>query len=434
MLPKILLGVGIFAAFFSVLIFSGKIPGIGNVKDTPKGEVALWGTLPETQMNAIIQQFNPQAKTYRVTYREVREEDFDRTLLEALANGTGPDLILAPYQTLLSETSRIYPFPIASLGEAQFKDVYIDGASILFTPSGALALPVSVEPMVLFYNRTLFSKHGIINPPEYWDEVSFDVPKLTLQNNKGQFVESGIALGAPNTPYAKDIIMAVVAQLGQVPVLKQYDTMGKAYLNVIANQPVTQEGDVFPLSAAVRFFAQFADPTQKTYTWNQFMGNADDQFVAEKLAMYIGYSGELETLRARNPRAEIEMSAFPQTKEYTTFATGMRMYGIAAMRSSKNPTVALTVEGQFAGAGISPSISAIVGGVPALRSYAATPGLSSVIAKGMLVARGWQDRFSDRSTAYVSTMISDVLNNRMSVTDAANTFVSRMQDLYTPLK
>jgi hypothetical protein len=42
MLPKILLGVGIFAAFFSVLIFSGKIPGIGNVKDTPKGEVALW--------------------------------------------------------------------------------------------------------------------------------------------------------------------------------------------------------------------------------------------------------------------------------------------------------------------------------------------------------------------------------------------------------
>ena len=97
MLSKILLGIGVFSAFFAILIFSGKIPGIGNKEDAPKGEVVLWGTFPETQMNAVVQQFNPQAKTYRITYREVSEKDFSRALLEALANGTGPDLILAPY-------------------------------------------------------------------------------------------------------------------------------------------------------------------------------------------------------------------------------------------------------------------------------------------------------------------------------------------------
>ncbi len=431
MVSKILLGFGVFAALFSVLVFSGKIPGLGPKETAPQGEVILWGTLPETQMNEIIQAFNPQAKTYRVTYREVREENLNQKLLEALANGVGPDLIMAPYQTILANASRVYPFPIQ---EKQFKDNYVDGASVLYSPYGALALPVSVEPMVLFYNRTLFSKHSIINPPAYWDEVTAVTPLLTMQNNRGQFIESGIALGSPNTPYTKDILMAIVAQLGQIPVLQQYNSAGEVYASVIANEPVTEGGDILPLTSATRFFTQFADPTQKTYSWNQYMGNAEDYFVAEKLAMYIGYSGELGTLRARNPRAEIEMTSFPQTRGYNTFATGMRMYGIATLRTSRNPNTALTVQSQFAGGGISPSISAIVGGVPAFRAYAATQGLSSVIASSMLVARGWQDSFQGQSTMHINTMISDILNNRQSVSDAVTTFTARLQDLYTPIK
>lgn len=434
MLSKIFLGVGLFATVFAVLIFSGKL-SIGNKQATPQGEVILWGTFPESQMNGIVQEFNPKAKTYRVTYREIAEDVFDQKLVEALANGNGPDMIMAPYQTILGQSARIYPFPITSLSEKAFKDTYIDGAaSAFYGLYGATALPVSVEPMVLFYNRTLFSKHGIINPPQYWDELSTIVPTLTLMNNNGQFVESGIALGAPNTPYMKDILMAIVAQLGQVPVLKQYDQSGAPYLTVIANEPVTTGGDVLPLSSSVRFFAQFADPTQKTYSWNQFAGNADDLFVAEKLAMYLGYSGELQTLRARNPRAEIEMTGLPQTRNYNTFATGMRMYGIATLKTSKNLTAALMTEAQFAGGEVSPKLATIVGGVPALRSFASAPGLSPVISKGMLVARGWQDKFSKQSTDYASTMISDILNNRQTLTDAVSIFVSRLQDLYSPLK
>ncbi len=433
MVSKILLGVGLFATIFAMLIFSGKID-IGNKKDTPQGEVLMWGTLPEVEMNAIVQEFNPQAKTYRVVYREVREDVFNQKLLEALANGTGPDLILAPYQIIISQVSRIYPMPVASLGEKEFKDGYVGGASVFYTPYGALALPVSIEPMVLFYNRTLFSKHGIINPPVDWDDVVKIVPGLTQKDSKGQFIESGIALGAPNTPYAKDIIMAIVSQLGQIPVLPQYNQMGELYMSVIANEPVTEESSIYPLTSVTQFFTQFADPTQSTYSWNEFQGKADDMFVAEKLAMYIGYSGELGTLRARNPRAEIEMAGFPQSRGNNTFATGMRMYGIATLKSSKNPSVAFVVEGQFAGVGISPSIASIVGGVPAFRNYASTPGLSSVIASSMLVARGWHDIYFDKSTNYISMMISDVLNNRQGVTDAANSFVARLQDLYTPIK
>ena len=431
MLRNILLGVGVFAALFSILIFSGKLP-IGNKANTPQGEVVLWGTFPEESINPIIQSFNPQAKTYRVTYREVRENVFSQTLLEALANGTGPDMILAPHQIILAQSSRLYPFPVTSLSEKNFKDTFVDGATILLSPYGALALPVSVEPLVLFYNRTLLSKHGIASPPQYWDEVLKFAPLLSVKDNKGQFLESGIDLGASNTAYAKDILMAGVSQLGQTAVLVQSNSDGTVVPTVYANTPVVEGGDVLPLSSMVRFFTQFGDPTKSTYTWSEFMGNADDQFVAEKLAMYVGYSGELGTLRARNPKGEFDMTYLPQSRGYNTFATGARMYAIATLKNTKNPTAALNVEAQFSGAGISPSLSQIVGGVPALRAYATTPGLPEVIARSMLVARAWYDSYPAQTTALTATMVSDIIHNRYDVTDAVAIFVSRLQDLYTP--
>lgn len=431
MVRNFLLGFGIFSVVLSILIFSCKIP-IGKCKPgaSAQGEVQLWGTLPEIQMNAVVQAFNPQARDYAVRYKYVPEAEFNQRLLEALASGTGPDMIMAPYQTILTQASRIMPFPATSFGEKAFRDTYVDGASVLYSPQGALGLPVSVEPMVLFYNRTLFSKHGIITPPAYWDEVTNIVPALTVVSG-GRFLESGIALGAPGTSYQKDIMMAIVAQLGQTPVVRIPNQMGELFFSVTANDPVTEGGDVKPLATVLRYLSQYADPGQKTFTWKEEMGDAADLFVGEKLAMYIGYAGEYPTLRARNPRGEFEMTTLPQTKGYNTFATGMRMYAISTLKTTKNPVAALTVESQFAGLGVSPTIAAIVGGVPAARSYAATQGLSPVVAQGMLVARGWYDSYATQSTLYTDAMFSDVINYRYNITDAAALFVGRLRDLYT---
>ncbi len=429
MLKNILLGVGIFATLLSILIFSGKI-SVGGKDNTPQGEVLLWGTLPESEMNAIVQEFNPKVKTYAVRYLYIPEAEFTQQLLEALASGVGPDMIMTPYQTILSQAKRIQPFPSASFGEKAFKDTYVDGASVLYTPEGALGLPVSVEPMVLFYNRTLLSKHGIANPPAFWDEVTTMTPSLTIREN-GRFVESAISLGSPTTPYAKDIIMAIVTQLGQTPIVRTTNSLGETYLSIQANEPVTEGSTILPLATVNRFFAQFADPGQITYTWNQSEGNAADKFVGEKLAMYIGYAGELNTLKARNPRAEIEMTYLPQTKGYNTFSTGMRMYALATLRTSKNMNAAFAVESQFASSGVAPTISSIVGGVSPLRAYATTPGLNPVLSKSMLVARGWYDSFDKETTAYAGAMISDIINYRYGVNDASSIFISRMRDLYS---
>jgi ABC-type glycerol-3-phosphate transport system substrate-binding protein len=428
MLRNILLGVGLFATLLAVLIFSGRIQ-VGSKETKLQGEVNIWGTLPETGMNAVVQQFNPQAKTYVVRYRYIPEAAFAQQLLEGLANGTGPDMILTSYQTILSQQSRIQPFPLASFSEKTYKDMYVDGASVLFTSQGALALPVSVDPMVLFYNRTLLSKRGVANPPTYWDEVVKITPDLVLRNGD-VFTETAIALGTPNTPYAKDIIMAIIAQLGQVPVVQIPMQGGGIYNNVLINSPAIEGGEVLPLSTTMRFFTQFADPGQGAYSWNQMQGNASDVFVGEKLAMYIGYAGELGTLRAQNPRAQFEMTYLPQTRGYNTFATGMRMYALATLKNSKNMQASLVTQMQFAGAGVSPAIAAVAKSYPPLRAYAANPNVDPVLVKSMLVARGWYDPREKESSTYIETMISDIISYRQGVTEAVNTFVLRFRDLY----
>jgi len=425
-LRTILLSVGLFATVMAILIFSGKIP-IGKQAQKVMGDVVMWGTLPEVEMNAIIQDFNPKAKTYAVRYKYIPEDKINQRLLEALASGTGPDSIIAPYQTILSQASRIYPF---QMDDKTFRDMYIDGAGILSTPQGILGLPVSVEPMVLFYNRTLLSKHDIINAPTYWDEIVTLAPVITIKQGN-TFVESAIALGTPRVPYAKDIIMAIVGQLGQVPIVRLADRDNTPIFTILVNSPVTSDSQVLPLATANRYFTQFADPGQNAYTWNQDQSfGATDMFVAEKLAMYVGYSGEFLTLKNRNPRADIQMTTLPQTRGYNTFSTGMRMYAVATLRTTKNPLASLTVQSQFAGAGVSPSISNVVGGVPALRSYAGTQGLNPVIARSMLVARGWYDSYQKETTEYAGAMISDIINYRKGVNEASANFVSRLIDLY----
>lgn len=426
MLPKILLGVGIVATIFSVLIFSGKIPLGGNKDQKATGEVFIWGTLPDVDMQPIIQQFNPKVKTYTVRYKYIPEQVFEKTLIEALANGQGPDAILAPHQIILSQSDRMYPFQVA---EKYYRDMFVDGASIFLTTGGVVALPVSIEPMVLFYNRSLFSKHGVINPPATWNEVAAVTPTLTVKQG-AQFTESAIAFGAPNVSYAKDIIMAMVAQLGQVPVLGAVNADGERYYSVQVNEPIGEKRDVFPLVAVARYFTQFADPGQINYTWSSSQGDPSDQFVGEKLAMYIGYSGEYQKLRVRNPRGDFQMTTFPQTKGYNTFSMGMRMYGIATLKTAKNLKASLAAQVEFSSIGMSSIISNVTGGVPAIRSYAATPTLDPVIAQSMLVARGWYDKFSKESTEYAVTMISDIISYRFGVNDAATLFVGRLRDLY----
>lgn len=429
MFKIIIFGAAIVAALLAILIFSGRIPIGDDGSVAPTGQLSMWGTIPANNVGQVIGDFNIEAKTYSVNYRYIQESDFSQTLIEALANGAGPDMILAPHQIVLEQASKIAPFPLASFSEKAFKDRYVDGASILLTPQGSLGLPVAIEPMVLFFNRTILAKRGVASPPVYWDEVTTLAPTLTLLSPSQTLTESAIALGAyGNVPHAKEIIMTFISQLGQFPVFKSAES--NVY-EVLANQPVAKDGDILPLTTALRFYMQFVDATKSTYTWNQFMQNAQDAFVAEKLALYIGYLGEGKVIRERNQKADIDMTYLPQVRGYDTFSTSMKLHAIATLKSTKNINAAYAAQAGLASTKWTGPLAAKMGVVPAERTYFTQQGISEIVRKSTLVARGWQDLQPAKSNELVRRMIEEVTSGKTSVTDAAVLFVTRLQSLYT---
>jgi ABC-type glycerol-3-phosphate transport system substrate-binding protein len=433
MFKNIVFGTGLLAALISLLIFSGRLP-IGKSKEVvAQGDVMVWGTLPQNQIENLFQSINNQTKTYRISYQEVPESNFSGALLEALASGRGPDLILTPYQMILEQRNKIYPFPVQSMSEQQFRDYYVDGAAILYSERGALGLPVSIEPLMLFYNRTLFSKEGIISPPVTWADVTSVTPKFTSFDGNNRISQSAIALGTTNNiSIAKDMLMTLVAQLGQFPVTRFTD--GKVEtLNVLADTPLQNDtASVRPLTTATRFFTEFADPSKSTYTWSPLQPQAENQFLAEKLAMYIAYAGEEKTLKAKNPRLDFGMKALPQAKGKDTFVTGMRLYGVATLARSSNLTAALTAQALLSSAQYNKALADAAGGFSPSRSVIAQDQtMSQELRQSLLVARGWYDSLPKESTALVQIMVADILTGKLNIGEAVDSFVTRLSEAYT---
>ncbi len=427
------MGLGGGAALFAILIFSGKIPVGSNAPSGPTGDIVIWGTLPQDSISNILENLNLAVKTYKVSYQEIPERKFSDVLVSALANGAGPDMILAPYQIILKQTNRIYPFPYASIPEKTYKDNYVDGASVFLIPGGALALPISIEPMVLFFNRALLSKHAIINPPQYWDEITTLTPSLTVKDKNGNFTESSISFGTSNNDsYPKDLLMTMVYQLKQLPVVQSFNQKGATY-EVTANTeiPTSDKSKLLPLATAVRYYTQFSDPAKQTYTWNYAMPNAQDAFVAEKLALYVGYSSEQSAIMQKNQKINFDMTYLPQTKGAGTVVTGMKLYGIATLRQSKFLSTALTAEAALAGNPYGPQIAQTTSGMSPIKAVSqADSNIGEVAKRSSLVARGWYDVDQEGSMNLFYIMMQEVLSGKKDLNDAVDDFVKKLGDLY----
>lgn len=124
------------------------------------------------------------------------------------------------------------------------------------------------------------------------------------------------------------------------------------------------------------------------------------------------------------------MTTLPQARGNNTFVTGMRMYALATLKTTKTHSQRSLLKQTLQESVFLPAIAQITGGVPAIRSYAATAGLDPVIARSMLVARGWYDRYGKQTTDYAASMISDIINYRYGVNDATTVFIGRLRDLY----
>ena len=174
----IVLAVFIFAAVFGLLVFSGLIK-FGSSQNTGQGTVILWGTVKSSVIAPALEDFNRVNTDFVVKYEEKYPETFNQDLLEALASGTGPDMFFLPDNLALSYANKIFSIPYQSYPVSSFKNTFAGAGEIFLTSKGISALPITIDPLVMYYNRSLLDANDIIYPPTTWNDLITLTPTLT---------------------------------------------------------------------------------------------------------------------------------------------------------------------------------------------------------------------------------------------------------------
>ena len=290
--------------------------------------LSLWGTLPDKTIRDIIQgSFNPEK--VKVSYKEIAEDSLDQTLIEALAAGRGPDLVLLPLNLMARYRDKLQLIPYATYSERAFKDTYIQEGDSFLLPTGIAALPFSVDPLVMYFNRDLLDEAGKAEAPRFWDEFILLSKNLTLHNDSGTISRSTVALGEyRNVNYAREILATLFLQGGN-PIVATGDSGTRVTLN--------QQGT----SAILDFFTEFANPQKPVYSWNRSLPNAKALFLASKLAVYFGLGSEYEELRKGNPNLNFDIALFPRPRNASVGLTYGKLTGVAILRTSRQASAAL---------------------------------------------------------------------------------------------
>ncbi|MFA5133383.1 MAG: extracellular solute-binding protein [Patescibacteria group bacterium] len=288
----------------------------------------------------LIAEYNKVHPNVNITYRKLRYDEFEKKLLEAMAEDRGPDIfsihntwvrgyqskllslpesISLPYRTIQGTIKKDVVWEMQnkkslSLRDLKtqfidqvYDDVVLPEANEKGTANKIYGLPLSVDTLVLFYNKELLNAAGIPEPAKDWQTLQEQVKKLTKQNTEGDIITSGIAMGAANNvDRAMDILSVLMMQNGT----KMANDGGAATFNVL---PEELQGRTSPPGIeALTFYTDFASPQKEVYSWNETMPNSLDAFIQGKAAYMLSYSYNLPIIRARAPKLNFGVAKIPQ--------------------------------------------------------------------------------------------------------------------------
>ena len=405
----IIMVVFIFAGIIGLLVFSGKLPIGRKGSEGSGGTVVLWGTAKSMDIIGAIETFNKSNPNYVVKYVQKSPDTYNDDLVNALASGVGPDLYFLPNDLAYSYKSRITRVPYSVFPINAYKSKFASAGDIFLTSQGILAFPISVDPLVMYYNRTILDANGIVYPPTYWDEFPNLVSTLTKRDSSNNITSTAVALGQfSNITNAKDIISTLFMQSGNPIVSEQNGSFTSTLSNSVDEQKLSNDLD---------FYTEFSDPLKNTYSWNRSLQNSKDAFSAETLAFYFGYASELQSLLNKNPNENFAVAPMPQFRNSNTKITSAIVTGIAVSSFSKNFNSAFTVASLMSTSDFAAQYAKATGTVPVRRDLLAvkpTDEYSPVFYDSALYGKSWLDPSPTISDSIFDDMINSILSNRLN--------------------
>lgn len=284
----------------SVLVLSVFVlAGCGDPKPVPYNiSLEIWGVFDDSDalqsIFADYREINPYIKD--ITYRKLSPDTYKADLLDALASGNGPDIFMMRNTWQEGFADKVVPASTPLLNEKQFRDTFVDvvAQDFLTAQGQALAVPLSVDSLALYYNKDIFNAAGIAEPPKTWEGLLEVVERLTQIDTYGNINRSAISLGTgENINRSADLLIMLMLQLG-------------------AN---TESTDFIDETAAVKafdFYTRFSRLDSPFYTWSPREHYSIDAFYEGTLGMTINYSYHYETFKQKNAKFNFAVAPLPQ--------------------------------------------------------------------------------------------------------------------------
>lgn len=326
--------VGLLIIVSLVVFIFGRKPST-----TATATLTFWGLDSPNAWSAIIQAYKTKNPTVTINYIQKDSVSYEKDFVNALASGSGPDIVYINNTWTNKHLSKLSPAPASFISTQSFKDSFVDVTAADLIKSGNIyGVSLYVDTLALYYNKSLFNNEGIAGPPRTWDEFNVDAGKLTQRSEDGEIGRAGAALGlASNVNHAADILGLLMLQTGTVMVNAEEGEASFA-------KSVSSGGRTYsPGQAALDFYTNFANSTRPFYTWNARMPVALSAFTQGKAAMYLGYARDLPTIQKSG--INFGLAAAPQVKDtrkdssYLDVNFASYMAG-AVTKSSANKSIA----------------------------------------------------------------------------------------------
>lgn len=404
---------GVFAIIAMILFSTYK----GKSEETIQ-PVTIWGTVEfelfKDFQNQILADEEIIIDLNHVTYVEKREESFNDEFIEALATGQGPDLVILPHNMILSNQNKLLPISYESYPERSFQDSFIEGADILRDENGIYALPLAVDPLVMYWNRDLFNSELITEPPKVWETVISIAPKLSITDDSGKISRSAIALGQfANVDYSKEIFTTLMHQSGSSIIertaIPSDDGSEDNYEILVTPVLIEKEGYLTPpAEAALRFFGQFTDPTREVYSWNRSLSSDSERFLSGDLAMYFGKTSRYDEFKRINPNLNFDVAVVPQKSGANPITYG-DFTAIAIVKNTDRATDAFNTLGRITEPSIANLLSEIIDLPPARRDvlgYTQSSAEKETFFASAVWAKAFYDPYPEKTYDIFNEMIS----------------------------
>lgn len=406
-------------------LFGGKGGSSASV-----GSVLIWGTVDGATMETFLTTLRSADKNLQgVQYVQRRASTYAQDLVNAIASGTGPDVFFVTQSDISSFADKIITIPYANVPQGNYLNSFIDEAQLFLTPQGSLAIPFMIDPLVMYWNKSLFASAGVAQPPKYWQEFLTLAPKITSIDSGSNLSRSAVAIGEwRNVVYAKRILSTLYMQAGDKIVVRNAAGGLESVLGTVG-------GPTGGAQSALQFYTQFADPAKSTYSWNRSLPNSRTAFTSGEAAVYFGPASDYSALLKANPNINIGVAMLPQIEGSSDRLTYGELTGMAIARSAKNAGGALVAMQVLSGAAAQASLVSQTG-MPSVRRdlpiNTSANASAQVFVQSSLIARGWLDPARSTTDLLFQSMIESVLSGREDPANAVSSAAQELQRLVNP--